>query len=334
MQGSGWMMGLAASKDEGKAFDERVVRRLFAYLKPYTGRLLLAVATAIVASSMGLAGPYLIKVAIDDKIAHRDVPGLTIVALLYAGTFLVIWATNYVQTYQLSWTGQKVLAVLRTDLFRHLQRLSLSYYDQHEAGSTMSRVTNDVGVINDMLSVGLLSIIGDSFTLIGIVVIMLTMDVPLSLLSFTVLPVMLIATYLFTQRAKTAYRETRQKIGEVNASLQEGISGVRVVQSFSRERSNIAQFRQANDQNRRVNIHATALSSMFMPVADVLSMVATALVLWYGAYEVTQGRVTVGVVVAFITYVQRFFQPVRDMSAVYNTFQAAMAAGERIFELL
>jgi ABC-type multidrug transport system fused ATPase/permease subunit len=239
-----------------------------------------------------------------------------------------------VQTFQLSWAGQKVLALLRSDLFKHLHRLSQSYYDQNEAGAVMSRITNDVGVINDMLSVGLLTIAGNVVTLIGVVVFMLLMDVKLSLLTFTVLPVMVVATVLFTQRAKAVYRETRSKIGLVNAALEEGISGVRVVQSFSREDANVAHFRQINNENRQVNINAAILSSMYGPVADVLGVVALGIVLWFGAYLVVGGSATVGVVVAFAAYVQKFFQPIRDLSQVYNTFQAAMAGGERIFELL
>jgi ABC-type multidrug transport system fused ATPase/permease subunit len=185
-----------------------------------------------------------------------------------------------------------------------------------------------------MLSVGLLTVAGNVLTLVGVVAFMFWLDVKLSLATFIVLPLMILATVIFTQRAKVVYRETRLKIGSVNASLQEGISGVRVVQSFSRERSNVTQFRQTNDANRRANIRAAILSSMYSPTADALGVVALGIVLWYGAYLVLHGQMTVGVVVAFVAYVQKFFQPIRDLSQVYNTFQAAMAGGERIFDLL
>ena len=334
MQGSGFMGGLSTVREDGKAFDRRIFGRLLQYLRPYLGNLTLAAVMSAIVSATGLAQPYLVKVAIDNDIANKDLRGLTVVAILFAATFLIAWGAGYVQTYQLSWTGQKVLAILRSELFKHLQRLSQSYYDKNEAGAVMSRVTNDVGVINDMLSVGLLTVAGNVLTLVGVVALMLWMDLKLSLAAFVVLPCMVIATVIFTQRAKVVYRETRQKIGSVNASLQEGISGVRVVQSFSRERSNMAQFRQTNDENRRANIAAALLSSMYSPVADVLGVIATGVILWYGAYRVIHGEITVGTVVAFAAYVQRFFQPIRDLAQVYNTFQAAMAGGERIFELL
>jgi len=328
------MGGLSTVREDGKAFDRRIFGRLLQYLRPYLGNLTLAAVMSAIVSATGLAQPYLVKVAIDNDIANKDLRGLTVVAILFAATFLIAWGAGYVQTYQLSWTGQKVLAILRSELFKHLQRLSQSYYDKNEAGAVMSRVTNDVGVINDMLSVGLLTVAGNVLTLVGVVALMLWMDLKLSLAAFVVLPCMVIATVIFTQRAKVVYRETRQKIGSVNASLQEGISGVRVVQSFSRERSNMAQFRQTNDENRRANIAAALLSSMYSPVADVLGVIATGVILWYGAYRVIHGEITVGTVVAFAAYVQRFFQPIRDLAQVYNTFQAAMAGGERIFELL
>jgi len=334
VQGSGFMGGLSTVREDGKAFDRRIFGRLLQYLRPYLGNLTLAAVMSAIVSATGLAQPYLVKVAIDNDIANKDLRGLTVVAILFAATFLIAWGAGYVQTYQLSWTGQKVLAILRSELFKHLQRLSQSYYDKNEAGAVMSRVTNDVGVINDMLSVGLLTVAGNVLTLVGVVALMLWMDLKLSLAAFVVLPCMVIATVIFTQRAKVVYRETRQKIGSVNASLQEGISGVRVVQSFSRERSNMAQFRQTNDENRRANIAAALLSSMYSPVADVLGVIATGVILWYGAYRVIHGEITVGTVVAFAAYVQRFFQPIRDLAQVYNTFQAAMAGGERIFELL
>ncbi len=333
MQGQGWG-GLGNVREEGRAFDRRIVSRLWVYLQPYSWRLGLAALMSAVAAGAGLAQPYLLKVGIDQDIAKGNLVGLTWISLLYMSTFLIGWGAGYVQTFQLSWAGQKVLALLRSDLFKHLHRLSQSYYDQNEAGAVMSRITNDVGVINDMLSVGLLTIAGNVVTLIGVVVFMLLMDVKLSLLTFTVLPVMVVATVLFTQRAKAVYRETRSKIGLVNAALEEGISGVRVVQSFSREDANVAHFRQINNENRQVNINAAILSSMYGPVADVLGVVALGIVLWFGAYLVVGGSATVGVVVAFAAYVQKFFQPIRDLSQVYNTFQAAMAGGERIFELL
>lgn len=318
----------------GKVFDARIGRRLLAYVRPYTKALVWAALMVIASALLGLAGPYLLKVAIDQNIAQRDVHGLIFTMVLFmlaqAGTFLA----SAQQTYWVSLVGQKVLNTLRYQMTTHLMDLSLDYYNRHEAGAIMSRVTNDVSVVNDFISSGLLSLLSDVLTLIGIIVVMLLLDARLALLTFAILPLMAAATVVFTVRSKKAYRLTRERIGDVNASLQENLSGVRVTQSFAREAVSERLFDQINQENRQANVQAVAISASFLPAVDILSIIATAIVLWVGGALVLRHAMTLGVVVAFLTYVTRFFQPIRDLSQIYNTFQAAMAGGERIFEML
>jgi ABC-type multidrug transport system fused ATPase/permease subunit len=318
----------------GKVFDAKIGRRLLAYIRPYSLAVTWAALMVIASALFGLAGPYLLKVAIDTNIAHSDIHGLVITMLLFllaqAGTFI----TAAQQTYWVSLVGQKVLNTLRYQMTTHLMDLSLDYYGQHEAGAIMSRVTNDVSVVNDFISSGLLNLLSDVLTLIGIIVVMLLLDARLALLSFAILPLMIVATVIFTIRSKKAYRLTRQRIGDVNASLQENLSGVRVTQSFAREAISERNFDRINQENRRANVQAVAISASFLPAVDILSIIATAIVLWVGGALVLGHQLTLGVVVAFLTYVTRFYQPIRDLSQIYNTFQAAMAGGERIFEML
>jgi len=318
----------------GKAYDPRIMARLLRYLAPHWAAVAGALVAMFLAAAANLAAPYLLKLAIDQFIARGDLGGLNRIALLTVTVFFLAYAATWQQTWLMAQVGQNILATMRAQIFRHLQRLGLNYFDTHESGVTMSRLVNDVSVINDLLSTGVVNMLSDVVMLVGIVGIMLAMDLELALLTFSVLPVMVIATVLFTSRAKVAYRETRSAIGAVAADLQETISSVRVVQSFAREDVSRQRFDAVNQRNRAANIQAVTLSSAFMPVVDLLSMVATAIVVLFGGLAVIRGDVTVGVVVAFLSYVGRFFAPIRDLSQVYTTFQAAMAGGERVFELL
>jgi len=318
----------------GKAYDPRIMGRLLRYLAPHWAAVVGALVAMILAAAANLAAPYLLKLAIDQYIAQGDLGGLNRIALLTVTVFFLAYAATWQQTWLMAQVGQSILATMRAQIFRHLQRLGLNYFDTHESGVTMSRLVNDVSVINDLLSTGVVNMLSDVVMLVGIVGIMLAMDLELALLTFSVLPVMVIATVLFTSRAKVAYRETRSAIGAVAADLQETISSVRVVQSFAREDVSRQRFDAVNQRNRAANIQAVTLSSAFMPVVDLLSMIATAIVVLFGGLAVIRGDVTVGVVVAFLNYVGRFFAPIRDLSQVYTTFQAAMAGGERVFELL
>ncbi len=320
--------------EEGRAFDRRIVARLLAFLRPYRRQMTLAIVLMIGSSVFTLAAPYLIKVAIDQYITKGDIPGLTTVGALLAAVFVGNYLTDAGQQYYLSWVGNQVLANLRAQLFRHLQELSLGYHDQHIVGVTISRVISDVGVINDLLSQGLVTFLGDAIVLVGIVVVMLAASPQLALLSFAVLPIMVLATWLFARQAQIAFRNTRARIAEVIGDLAENISGMRVIQAFAQEESTAERFDEINRSNRDANIAAMRLSYIFLPSVEFLGMLASAIVLWFGGLSVIHGEITLGVVVAFLAYVTRFFQPIQELSQLYTTMQAAMAGGERVLALL
>jgi len=315
------------------AFDLRIVVRLLAFLKPYRRHMLAAFGLMLVTTLLTLATPYLIKVAIDRYIAHGDM-GLTYTALLIAGAFLGSYLATAGQRWLLSWVGLRVLASLRRDVFCHLQRLSLDYHNTHIVGVTISRVINDVAVINDLLSQGLITLVGDTLVLGGIIVVMLAMSPRLALLTFGVLPLMLLGTYLFSRRAQVAFRQTRSGIAAVVGNLAEDLSGMRVIQAFAQESSSQERFDKVNRANRDAYVAAMSLSFVFLPSVEFLGMLATAVVLWFGGTAVARGDLTLGVVVAFLAYVTRFFEPIQELSQLYTTVQAAMAGGERVLEVL
>ncbi|MCS7220805.1 MAG: ABC transporter ATP-binding protein [Anaerolineae bacterium] len=319
---------------EGRAFNPRVVVRLLAYVRPHWPRMAIAFACMLIASGLSLAAPYLVKIAIDQFIARGDVAGLTQIAFLTAGAFLGIYAASSAQQYLLSWVGQKVLADLRARLFRHLQNLPLGYHDTHIVGVTISRVINDVAVINELLSQGLITLVGDALVLAGIIVVMLGMSPRLALLTFSVLPLITLATHLFARRAQVAFRQTRARIAAVVGDLAENISGMRVIQAFAQESASQERFEAVNRANRDANIAAMSLSFVFLPSVEFLGTLAMAIVLWFGGLAVARGELTLGVVVAFLAYVTRFFQPIQELSQLYTTMQAAMAGGERVLDLL
>lgn len=319
---------------EGHAFNPRVLVRLLAYVRPHWPRMTIAFACMLIASGLSLAAPYLVKIAIDQFIVRGDVTGLTRIALLTAGAFLGIYAASSAQQYLLSWVGQKVLADLRARLFRHLQNLPLGYHDTHIVGVTISRVINDVAVINELLSQGLITLVSDALVLIGIVVVMVGMSPRLALLTFSVLPLITLATHLFARRAQVAFRQTRARIAAVVGDLAENISGMRVIQAFAQESASQERFDAVNRANRDAYIAAMSLSFVFLPSVEFLGMLAMAIVLWFGGLAVVRGELTLGVVVAFLAYVTRFFQPIQELSQLYTTMQAAMAGGERVLDLL
>ena len=332
--GPGQVMRGFGERVDGKAFDRRVALRLLAFLQPYKGRMAVTFGLMLAESAFSLAAPYLIKVAIDTHIAHGDAASLGRTALLMGAVFVGLYGVTAGQQYLLSWVGQRVLATLRARLFRHLQALPLGYHDTHIVGVTLSRVINDVAVINQLLSEGLVTFAGDLLVLVGIVVVMLSMSPKLALLSFSVLPLMLLATYLFARQAQVAFRQTRARIAAVVGDLAENISGMRVIQAFAQEDTSQDRFDKINQANRQANVAAMSLSFAFLPTVEFLGMLATGVVLWFGGRAVAQNELTLGVVVAFLAYVSRFFQPIRELSQLYTTLQAAMAGGERVLELL
>ncbi len=332
--GPGGVLESFGAKPEGRAFDRRIALRLLGFLRPYWRQMAGALTLMLATSALSLATPYLVKVAIDVNIAQGDLPGLTRTALLIAAVWGTLYLTGAGQRWLLSWVGLRVLANLRRDLFRHLQALPLGYHDRHIVGVTISRVINDVGVINDLLSQGLVTLVGDSVVLIGIVVVMVSMSPRLALLTFTVIPVMALVTVWFARNAQTAFRQTRARIAEVVGDLAEDLSGMRVIQAFAQEGATQERFERANRANRDATVSAMTLSFIFLPVVEFLGLAATALVLWFGGTAAARGELTIGVVVAFLAYVSRFFDPIQELSQLYTTMQAAMAGGERVLTLL
>jgi ABC-type multidrug transport system fused ATPase/permease subunit len=332
--GPGFLLRSQGGKDEQGKIKGRVLLRLLRFVKPYWSHVLLALLLMLASSGASLLAPYLTKVAIDTNIAAGDTRGLVVTSLWLAGALAVVYLASAAQSYLLSWIGQKVLASMRGELFRHLQELSVAYHDKHIVGITLSRTINDVDVINDLLSRGLVAILNDGALLIGTVIVMMTMEVRLALLTFAILPLMILATILFTRRARVAYRETREKIGAVVGDMAGNIDGMRVIQAFAQEDLTQERFEAVNRANRDAHIYAMSLSFLFMPVVDILGVLATAIVLLSGGLMVAEGILTIGVVVAFMSYVNRFFEPIRELSQIYTTLQAATAGGERVLELL
>jgi ABC-type multidrug transport system fused ATPase/permease subunit len=332
--GPGQMLRSMGQEAEESPVNRRVLARLLQFLRPYWRRMSVAFVLMLIASALSLAAPYLTKLAIDQNIAQGDTAGLARTALWIGAAFLGLYLATAGQDYLLSWVGQRVLFSLRSQLFRHLQTLPLGYHDTHLVGVTMSRVINDVAVINDLLSQGLVTLVGDVFVLVGIVGFMLSMSPRLALLTFAVLPLMAAATIVFTRRAQVAYRQTRIRVAAVVGDLAEDIAGMRVIQAFSREEISHDRFDEVNRANREAHIAAMSLSFAFLPAVEFLGMLATGIVLWFGGRAVAQDELTLGVVVAFLAYVNRFFQPIRELSQLYTTLQAATAGGEQVLALL
>lgn len=320
--------------DQKAAMNWRVLMRLLAYLRPHWQKMALAFVCMLGASALTLLAPYLIKVAIDGPISDGDIAALNRVAVWTAVTFIGVYLTTWAQRYLLSWVGQRVLATLRAQMFHHLQALPLRYHDTHIIGVTISRVINDVAVINELLSQGLITLIGDLLVLVGIIVVMISMSPQLALLSFSVLPLMLLATFLFARQAQSAFRNTRARVAEVVGDLAEGLAGMRVIQAFAQEGAAQERFEEVNRANRDAHVDAMSLSFVFLPVVEFLGILATAVVLWFGGRAVAQETITLGIVVAFLAYVTRFFQPIQELSQLYTTLQAAMAGGEQVLRLL
>jgi ATP-binding cassette subfamily B protein/subfamily B ATP-binding cassette protein MsbA len=318
-----------------KGYDPNITRRLAGFAKPYTGWILISIVLMLIGSASMVAGPYLIKQALDEGLAKGSLPALTQAVLLYLIVNLIQWAAIFLRVFIMARVSQSYIFDLRERLFAHLQRLSLSFYSRYSVGRVITRVINDVGVLREFLAWALLAIARDLFTLIGIVVVMLTMNVRLSLLTFTVLPLMVGVTMLIRRRARDNYRQVRAAISWVNSVLAENINGVRVVQAFSRQAHNYAHYRdEVNRNNLNTNLKAARIAAAYPSAIDFLGTLATALVVWLGGTAVLNEQVTAGVLVAFILYIDRFFEPIRDLSRRYDTFQSTMAGGERILGLL
>jgi len=318
-----------------KGYDPHLTRRLFQFILPYRLSLLLAIFLMLVTSAASVAGPYLVKVALDSGLAEGDIAVLRNAVVLYLVLSLAQWGAMFFRVNLMVRIGQSVIYDLRAHLFEHLQQLSLSFYSRYSVGRVITRVINDVGVLREFLTWSFLAIARDLFVLIGIVAAMLAMDLRLSLLTFAVLPVMAVVTVIFRKQARENYRRVRSAISWVNSVLAENINGVRVVQAFSRQEINYGYFKNTvNQNNLDANLTAARIASAYPAIIDFLGSISTALVVWLGGAAVLGERVTPGVLVAFVLYISRFFEPIRDLSRRYDSFQSTMASSERIFGLL
>ena len=297
----------------GKAYDPRIVSRTWEYVKPFRARMALATLLMIVIACANLAGPYLIKIALDFAIPNEDTGLLLLTVVAFFVTALITWLGTYGQTYIMSWVGQSVLFSMRRQLFSHLQRLSFSFYDRMEAGRIMSRMTGDVNALNEFLTSGVVAIASDFFVLVGIIVLMFTLNWRLAAITMLVLPVIAIATHLYRSRSREMYREVRRQNAIVTGHLAENISGVRVVQAFAREDTNRGRFDAVNSENLKRLLKATLWSAGFGPVITFISTVATVIVIWYGGRQVLGDEMTIGSLWAFLSYVGRFFEPINDL---------------------
>jgi ATP-binding cassette subfamily B protein len=318
----------------GKAYDARLMRRLLTYLRPYTRQVGLATTAIVGHSALELAPPYLVKLVIDRYIPARDIDGLTLVAMLYLAALAGSFVLDYAQTWLLQWTGQRIMFDLRMQIYRHLQRLDLRFYDRNPVGRLMTRVTTDVDVLNDLFTAGVVSVFGDMFTLIGIMAMMIWLDWRLAIVAFSVLPLIWLVTQWFRTNVRESYRTVRTWIARINAYLQERITGMATVQLFRREARDFEEFDRIDRKYRDANVQSIFYYAVFYPAIELISALAAALIIWVGGGWVLENMLTLGSLVAFLQYSSRFFRPISDMSEKFNVLQGAMASSERIFALL
>jgi ABC-type multidrug transport system fused ATPase/permease subunit len=312
----------------------RKLRGLAALLRPYRGRTTLMFVAMLLAIAAGLAPPYLAGRAVDDGIRNGDLHALTVIVVVFLVAALVNWGASYLQTYLVDWVGQRVLQDLRIQLFEHLQRLSIGFYSRNRAGVLISRLTNDVEALDQLVTDGVYTILSAGLTLLGTAVVLLALDPKLALVTFAVFPLLGAASLIFRIKSAGAYRATREKLAGVTAYLQETISGVRIVRAFGQEERHKARLAELNAEYRDVNMRTVVLNAAYFPSVELLSAVATAAILVYGGSRALSGDVTIGVLVAFVGYLTSFFDPIQQLSQVYTTYQSGMAALDKIFELL
>jgi len=317
----------------GKVYDSRVIGRLPRYLKPVKGWISLGAFGMIIRTLATLASPYLVGLAAD-RIIGLDLSGLGVIVIYYVVLSLLMWGGQYLENVYLAYAGQAIIYRMRTEMFDHLERLSLSFFDTHKVGKLMSRVQNDVSQIQELVTQGILTLITSLLTLVGIAVIMFLLNPRLALITLTVIPVMIAITWVWQKYARQAFLKVRRAIATVNSQLQEDMAGVRVVQSLSREEENMEQFDEVNRAHLDANVDAVKLEALIMPMVQIFTGVSFAIVIIFGGLQVLDGVMTIGVLTSFLLYVQRFFDPVLELSMQYTELQRAMASGARIFELL
>jgi ATP-binding cassette subfamily B protein len=353
----------------GKAYDSRLMRRLLTYLRPYKWHVVVALVAIVLKSALDVLGPFLTKIAIDkylaksanshswigDRLSSAPMTGIAQIGGLYVGILIFTFTLEFIQTYLMQWTGQKVMFDLRRQIFRHLQFMHVGFFDKNPVGRLVTRVTTDVDALNEMFTAGVVSISEDVFVLAGIIGIMLEMNWKLALITFSVLPLIIYATMIFRDKVRDSYRRIRTAIARINSYLQEAISGMLVLQLFNREKRAYKKFSDINASHMEAFKDAILSYSVYYPVVEVLSAIAVASIIWFGgndilrkvsfsslafpnksipAFHFVRNPMTIGTLVAFMSYAQRFFRPIQDLSEKYNILQSAMAAGERVFKLL
>jgi len=318
----------------GKAYDSRLMKRLLKYLLPYKTYVVLSLMMLIAISALQLAGPYLSKIAIDKYIMAKDYSGLKNIAAIYMAFLVLQFVIRYGQTYLMQLTGQLANYDMRMEIFSHLQKQPLGFFDKNPVGRLMTRATSDVQVLNELFSSGVVAIFGDIFTLIGIVIMLLSINWKLALVTFISLPLIAIATAVFRKRVRETYRTVRLRLARINAFMQEHISGMKVVQLFTREHQVHNKYNEINAQLREAHIKSVFYHAVFFPTVELIGAISLALIIYYGGSKVLAGALSFGVLVAFIQYAEMFFSPIRDLSEKYNILQSAMASSERIFKLL
>lgn len=326
----------AAHTDEvlSREIDPKILRRLLSFFKPYKKYIAVATLLTIFISALAALRPRLTPIAIDDKIANSDLPGLRTIILLMLGTLVLQGVIQYGMTYLTSWIGQKIIFDLRRKIFRHIMTLDLKFFDKNPIGRIVTRVTGDVEVLFEVFSSGLVTAFGDIFLIVWILFFMFELDAKLTIVTLAVLPVLIFATSVFRKKVRESYRRIRILVAKLNAFIQEHISGISVVQYFAKEKKTIDEFEKINREHTLQNNRSVFYYAVFFPVVEFIGAVSVGLIIWYGGGEVVQGVISLGVIISFIQYTEMFFRPIRDLSEKYNILQTAMASSERIFALL
>ena len=318
----------------GKAYDTRLLKRFVRYVRPYRAAITLVLMILPLVAVCRLAQPWIIKLAIDNHITPRSLDGLESIALAFVAVLLLESLLSFVEVYLLQSIGQKVMADMRGELYQHVLKLPVSWFDRVPTGSTVTRLTSDIEALGEMFASGIITIVGDILLLIGIISVMLWMNLKLSLVTFTVLPLLLYVAYSFRRKMRTAFREVRARLARLNSFLAESINGMAIIQIFNRQRDEERRFRELNESYRDSNLPVIFWDASLYAIVEALSSAAIALIIWYGGGEIIKGALSFGVLVAFIQYIEKFFTPIRDLSAKYSVMQGTMAALERIFALL
>ncbi len=318
----------------GKAYDHRLMRRLLGYLHPYRGRVVLAIILLLLLAILQIAGPWVMARAIDGPMKARDASGLVPWIVLFAAVLLGQFAVQYAQTIITQWIGQKAMLDLRDQLHEHVLAMDMRFFDRNPVGRILTRITSDVNSLNELFASGVVTIFGDIFTLIGIVAAMLYLDLRLALVTFVLLPLLVVATLIFKHKVRNSYREIRRLVARLNAFWQEHMTGMAIVQGFNRQDETRARHEERNRDLRTANLQSILYYAVFFPIVELVGAVSLALIVWYGGGRVVMGAMTFGALTAFVQYAERFYAPIRDLAEKYNILQSAMASSERIFKLL